>query len=1697
MAADSLGQLTVDLIANTGGFEAGMDRAQRSLKSATKEAAYQATQLDRLVGQIDPVVGAYGRLDKMEEQLRAHRKAGRLDSSDFDDYLKKLNDQRSALVQTDSLVQKNAMSAKAYSAALRNVPAQFTDIAVSLQAGQAPLTVFLQQGGQLKDMFGGIGPAAKALGGYVLGLVNPFTVSAAAVVALALAYKQGSDETTAYLKSLALTGNTAGTTSGQLSAMAQQVAQSSGTVGKASEVLAQLAGSTKIPSAAFEMLAESAVKFESATGQAASETVANFEKIAKDPVKASLALNESLNYLTASTYEQIKALQDQGDAAGAASLAESEYAKALSTRSDAIKTNLGSIERGWNAVKSAAKGAWDAVLDIGREKTYEEKMADLQAQLANAQRLGSGSRGGGGRGVVQVQADINDLTFEEADRTRRAKAKAEAQQAQQQSVTDAVYLDHLHDEFDTNATKRAEKLAEYKSVVTRKQLEADRSGDQSLAISQEQQAKDIADINAKWADQKTKAVKAYVEDAGTKELDQAKQQYAVLQQQSEQLDEQTGKLKALGPAQQELIKWEQELADIKDKKTLTAAQKALLATADQITAQKTVNAALEKDTQARTESAEQQKQLAEFTQAQADALSRFQQGLDNQVTGIGLGAEGRKRLQDDLALQNDYANQVERLRRDKVAGKITQDTYDKQKAILQDTLDKELQAYKDNYGKIDAARAQWQNGMTAALQDYSYEAADIAGQTYGLVTDGLHGVEDAFVELASSGKFSFKSLADSVIADLARIGAKALVIMPLLSFLGLSGDSSGGAGASGALSGLGGGGGLSSLLNNVSSVVSVAGSKLGQAITSGWTGGDGIIGGIQGAFTNGADYIGSVITGAFSTGSATAAQVAGNFAASTTPATVDLISNTVSVGGQTVGTASGMTASAATSSLASLSTVLSYVGAVYSVIQSFQQYGIKGGATTAGFAAAGAAIGTWVFPVVGTALGAAIGAVVGSIASSKLFSSGEKYPDTSTSGQVEYSNGALTNLGTVQGWQTKAPKFGDAADAQIATTLGKFTSTLGMLYDTLGNGADVYAYNTLQVRKTSGKYSTTFGATLDNGTGIGLDDRQQFNAADAAAALTENYDNIMGTFLAKAIVSSVSLPDYFKAQFTDFANSWDTTADEVIKAIEGVFTRFNGVNDALSLINVNNLKLDNTGLMASDSILNMIGAMSDLDTTTATAKEKVDALNTAVSTYYKAFFSADEQFADLTKSLKGAFAGFGLELPDTRSAYRAMVEDIDVTTTAGQAMFATLVGLATSADSYYSTLGQKAADAQQAAADAAQKITDGLMQGANDAFNALQRSITAQKASLNDLLTAANTNVSDLTGVSNDLSSALKTLHGNSDTATTMLRAQAQATLQSALATARAGGSLANVTGLSDALDAVSSNNTDMYASLEDFNRDQGRAAALIDELNTLNGKQLTNAEKTVKALQDQLDRLDDQLEFAQAQLDALNGVDNSVMTVTEAVNAMNAAVVAALGNIKSATPGNTSTLIDSVYQDVLGHNADTAGKNYWQNQVSSGSLGVDQLAEAIKNAAAQDAIKSAYNSVLHQEADAAGAKYWADQVSSGALTVAQLAEAIKNAAKANGSIQAFAKGTNSWDGMPALVGEFGPEIVSQDSLGSRTIYPAQKSRALLNPGDSDGQDREDTQNFRDKVVKKMNEIARNTGWLDAWNNDGMPAVRA
>lgn len=819
MAVDSLGQLTVDLVANTGGFEKGMDRAQRALKSATKEAAYQAGQLDKLVGQIDPVIGAYGRLDKMEEQLRKHRAAGRLDNADFTMYLSKLKEQRDSVEKVDRVMAKNGQTAKQYAANLRGVPAQFTDIAVSLQAGQNPLTVFLQQGGQLKDMFGGVVPAAKALGGYVLGLVNPFTLAAAAAAVLALAYKQGSDEATAFNTSLAMTGNTAGTTANSLASMARQVSSAGGTVGKASEVLAQLAATTRIPVSAFESIAEAAVKYESATGIAASKTVENFEKIAKDPVAEILKLNESMNFLTATTYEHIRSLQEQGKTQEAAAAATAAYEDGLNRTSTSIKQNLGYLEASWGAVKSAAKGAWDAALNVGREETLDQQITKLDEQL-NAIAESAALRNK--RNARGKPADpFSNLTPDDSFRTealerekteklilkseqdRRAASKGYQQQQQQQALEDQVRLDKLRKETESNSVKRERELADYRLLVERRVTQAKAKGDNSLLISADQQAKDIAAINDKYKDPKVAKTPKYQENAGIKALDQAKQQYAVLQQQSALIGDQSAASQTLGTNAKKLVEWEQQLADIKGKKTLTAEQQSLLANQELITAQLKRNAALETENTLREKGLETRRKLAAFDENLKSQLSSAQQGLDNNLAGIGLGDEQRKRLQEQLNIQQSYQKQQDKLTSDynnSNKDQFSTELYDKETQALRSALDQRLAMQAKYYEDEDAARSDWQLGASSAFDNYLNQARDVAGQAKSAFTSLYDGLTDAAVDWAFGADQSFGDVAKSfarMIAKMALQSAASNVFSSIAgSAIGAAFGSGGGAAAS-------------------------------------------------------------------------------------------------------------------------------------------------------------------------------------------------------------------------------------------------------------------------------------------------------------------------------------------------------------------------------------------------------------------------------------------------------------------------------------------------------------------------------------------------------------------------------------------------------------------------------------------------------------------------------------------------------------------------------------------------------------------------------------------------------------------------------------------------------------------------------------------------------------------------------------
>ncbi|MBF8746905.1 phage tail tape measure protein [Pseudomonas monteilii] len=750
-------------------------RLAKSSQDAAGAQREQARELDNLLGRIDPTVAALGRLDEMERRLQSFQASGALDRDTFREYKARIDEARTALGGADSALNKTGMTAKATAAALRNVPAQFTDIVVSLQGGQAPLTVLLQQGGQLKDMFGGIGPAARALGGYVAGLVTPFTVAAAAAAGLGYAFYKGSEEADAYNNSLILTGRSAGLTSDQLGAMARQISSTVGTTGAAASALASIAGGGKIAGDSFQQVAQAAVSMEEATGRAVADTVAEFVKLADDPVKASASLNQQYHYLTASVYDQIIALEKQGRHAEAVKLATDSFADAINERTPKIIENLSWWERGYNAVAKAA----DRLKDIGRP-SIDDDIARMEANLAGAQR--------GDVGFFQDQAKmveyytdelqfLKDKKAAQEENAKYDKDQAESEERTQQAMTK---VDALEKSAWTNARKRTEALKEYERALD--VIRQKNPNDSRLAA--DTVARVRANIAEQYKDPATRKTPAYREDAGTKALDQARQQYSVLQQQNALIGAQRGEVQKLGEAGQALVKWEQQLADIKDKKTLTADQKSLLANQELITAQLKRNAALEREMQLRKVATEEAQKLAAFETNLNSQLQRDSVGLSNNLAGMGLGDVARQRLQERFSIEQRYQQQMDSLQQQRNEGRISEDLYQKETASLQRALDKRLAMQEKYYGDVDAAQADWSLGAQAAWANYQEQAMNVAGQMQTAFTSLYDGLTDAAVEWAFGADETFGDVAVSFGKMLAKMALQAAASSVFSSILG-------------------------------------------------------------------------------------------------------------------------------------------------------------------------------------------------------------------------------------------------------------------------------------------------------------------------------------------------------------------------------------------------------------------------------------------------------------------------------------------------------------------------------------------------------------------------------------------------------------------------------------------------------------------------------------------------------------------------------------------------------------------------------------------------------------------------------------------------------------------------------------------------------------------------------------------------
>lgn len=852
-------------------------QALDGVKDAQSGVSNLGSQYDSALNSLVPYRAELKNLEQQERVLKAQKDSGNVTTAaqikDYDQATAAIARQRTELNKRIESGKGASLTYKQEQAALRGVPAQITDIVVSLQGGQAPLTVLLQQGGQLKDMFGGVIPAVKALAGSLIGLINPATVVGTAVAAIAVASYSGAQEVTAFNRALIQSGGASGVTAGQFSIFREELDRTVTSSGKAAEALTAIEKSGGIAGESFVKVAEAAILMEKATGQALTETIADFTALGKDPVDAAVRLDEKYRFLTASVLSQADALVKQGREVEAVALLQDELSNAATSTAQRMIDEAGLIERAWSGVKAVVSETLDALKGIGRAETTGDQLIKLIAEKADLERLVNlNSKFLGDIGQSGRKQQIKDLDVQIKQLQQRSQY--ESYSAEQQAL--AVRTQREAVAAQASAQKRLEsnlkgvEKAENDLLKVRRENEKIKAGAGPGGLTPEQSsliAKNEAAALKEVADAREKANKpgraGAIDNTSVQEV---RSNLAVITAEYEGYYKRVTALgeanlvsdqatyysqKAILEAQRKAVSssYDSQISEInklQENKKNSSAQNISLE--NQVTKAESARvAALEKiDTKLATLQTKENGRIAERTRN----IASYKAALDAQVSnleeegarnadGVGRGSRqagvARQLASNDRSFakqQADLANSLsEGMDPEEYAAKLKD---------LQTAHTRMADQIIKNDREIQRANYDWTNGFTAAVDDALDAGLNFAGSMQSALTGAFNSAGDALAKFVTTGKFNFKEFALSVIADMAQIAARQAAMGALGALFNIAGAAAGsyfGAGATSAGS------------TQAGYTANTNYSVLGQAKGGAWSGGTQMFA-QGGAFTN-------------------------------------------------------------------------------------------------------------------------------------------------------------------------------------------------------------------------------------------------------------------------------------------------------------------------------------------------------------------------------------------------------------------------------------------------------------------------------------------------------------------------------------------------------------------------------------------------------------------------------------------------------------------------------------------------------------------------------------------------------------------------------------------------------------------------------------------------------------------------------
>ncbi len=646
--------------------------------------------------------------------------------------------------------QKAGISVGQYKAAMRMLPAQFTDVATQLAGGQSPWLILLQQGGQVKDSFGGMIPMFRGLAGAITLPMVGITSLAVATGALAYAWYQGDSTLSNFNKTLVLSGNQAGLTADRMLVLSRAGQAAGLTFNQTSESLTALVNAGVRGGEQFEAISQSVARFSSASGVEVDKVAEAFGKLTTDPTSGLTAMARQFHNVTAEQIAYVAQLQRSGDGAGALQAANEAATKGFDDQTRKLKDNMGTLETWADKTAQAFKSMWDAVLDIGRPDSSADMLAKAEKAFDEADKKWQWYQSRSHR-RGKTSAFLANLrgAWEKRENARlglsAATLQADLEKASEMAAKDRAESEASRLKYTEEAQKAYERLQTPLEKYTARQEELNKALKDGKILQADYNTLMAAakkDYEATLKKPKQSGVKV---SAGDRQEDNAHAVLLTLQAELRTLEKHAGANEKISQQRRDLWKAESQFAVLEE----AAQRRQLAALGDKVTYQERLNAL-----------AQQADKFAQQQRAKRAAIDAKSRGLtDRQAEREATEQRLKEQYGDNpLALNNVMSEQ------------------------------------KKTWAAEDQLRGSWMAGLRSGWSEWEESATDSMSQVKSAATQTFDGIAQNMAAMLTGSEQNWRSFTRSVLSMMTEI----LLKQAMVGIVGSIGSAIGGAVGGGA-----------------------------------------------------------------------------------------------------------------------------------------------------------------------------------------------------------------------------------------------------------------------------------------------------------------------------------------------------------------------------------------------------------------------------------------------------------------------------------------------------------------------------------------------------------------------------------------------------------------------------------------------------------------------------------------------------------------------------------------------------------------------------------------------------------------------------------------------------------------------------------------------------------------------------------